>query len=126
MKIQSSSTIEANPVQMEGASRCRVRQLVTPADGAPTFAMRQFEIDPGGHTPRHFHDYEHEVYVLEGEGEVCSADAAHPLRRGDVVFVKPDEIHQFRNTGSVPMKVLCLIPNSAAGKTVTAVSECSL
>jgi quercetin dioxygenase-like cupin family protein len=35
------------------------------------------------------------------------------------VFVRPNEVHQFRNTGSTPMKFLCLIPNSAAGKPVT-------
>jgi quercetin dioxygenase-like cupin family protein len=124
MKIQNSTDIPASSVRMEGAARCCVRQLIGPVDGAPTFAMRQFEIEPGGHTPRHFHDYEHEVYVLEGEGELRAADTSHPLRSGDVVLVKPDEIHQFRNTGTGLLKMLCLIPNSATGKTVNVVPEC--
>jgi mannose-6-phosphate isomerase-like protein (cupin superfamily) len=41
-----------------------------------------------------------------------------------VVFVQPDEIHQFRNTGATPLKFLCLIPNSATGKQVTVAPEC--
>ena len=86
--------------------------------------MRQFVVAPGGHTPRHSHPYEHEVYVLEGEGEVVEGDRPHALAAGDFVLIKPDEIHQFRNTGGGQLKFLCLIPNSAAGKRVTVAPEC--
>ncbi|MCA9184843.1 MAG: cupin domain-containing protein [Pirellulaceae bacterium] len=125
MKVEHSKNIVSHIVQMDGAVGCHVRQLVNEQDGAPTFAMRQFEVEPGGHTPRHFHPYEHEVYVLEGEGVVYEGDTPRPLAAGDVVFVAPDEVHQFRNTGSSPLKFLCLIPNSATGKNVTVVPECS-
>ena len=124
MKIKQMSGVEAQPVDMEGAAGCKVRWLIGDKDGAPTFAMRQFEVEPGGHTPRHHHDYEHEIFVLEGQGLVFEGDQSHPLRAGDVVLVKPDEVHQFRNTGSEPMKFLCLIPVSATGKQVTVVPEC--
>lgn len=86
--------------------------------------LRQFEVAPGGFTPRHSHPYEHEVFVLEGEGEVFEGAQPHRLRAGDVVFVKPDEVHQFRNTGNLPLKFLCLIPNTATGKKVTVAPEC--
>ena len=94
------------------------------ADGAPHFAMRQFEVAAGGYTPRHSHPYEHEVYVLDGTGVVYEGDTPHPLRAGDVVFVKPDEVHQFRNSGAGPLRFLCLIPNAAANQPVTVVPEC--
>jgi quercetin dioxygenase-like cupin family protein len=83
--------------------------------------MREFEVAPGGFTPRHEHPYEHEVYVLSGEGQVFSGDQPHPIRSGDVILVQPDETHQFRNTGSVPLRFLCLIPNSGDMR-----SECSV
>jgi quercetin dioxygenase-like cupin family protein len=124
MKVTNTQDVESKKVDMEGAHGCTVRSLVAASDGAPNFAMRQFEVEPGGYTPRHQHDYEHEVFVLEGEGVVYEGDHAHPLRAGDVVLVKPDEVHQFRNTGSAPMKFLCLIPNSATGKQVKVVPEC--
>ena len=123
MKINHYEEIDSNPVEMEGASGCQVRWLVGEKDGAPNFAMRQFEVAPGGCTPRHHHPYEHEIFVLEGNGVVYEGDQEHPLKQGDVIFVKPDEVHQFRNTGDAPMKFLCLIPNSAAGKQVTVVPE---
>lgn len=111
-------------VHMEGASGCQVRWLLGPQQGTPTFAMRQFEVAPGGYTPRHSHPYEHEVFVLEGEGVVIEGDAEHRLRSGDVVLVVSDEIHQFRNTGPVPLKFLCLVPNSSLTQAVKVAPEC--
>ena len=124
MKVQATTDVEQKPVQMEGAAGCQVRWLIGADDGAPTFAMREFHVEPGGYTPRHQHAYEHEVYVLEGEGEVFEGNVAHPLRAGDVVLVQPDEVHQFRNTGHTTMRFLCLIPNAATGQQVTVVPEC--
>ncbi len=126
MKVNNVASIEQQPVDMEGAVGCKVRSLLSESDGTPTFAMRQFEVAPGGHTPKHHHAYEHEVFVLEGTGTVLEGDVEHPLSAGDVVLVSPDDVHQFRNTGDGPLKFLCLIPNSATGKSVTVVPECGL
>lgn len=124
MKVTHYEQVKSEPVEMEGADGCTVRWLIGDADGAPNFAMRQFEVAPGGHTPRHTHPYEHEVFVLEGEGVVYEGDTEHPLRTGDVVYVKPDEVHQFRNTSDAPIKFLCLIPNTGAVKTGPVAPEC--
>ena len=124
MKVNHYQAVAQQPVEMEGSQGCSVRWLLGERDGTPNFAMRQFDVAPGGFTPRHSHPYEHEVFVLEGEGEVFEGVEPHPLRAGDVVFVRPDEVHQFRNTGATPLKFLCLIPNSAAGKKVTVAPEC--
>ena len=126
MKVSPSQQIPSQPVEMEGASGCSVRWLVGEADGAPTFAMRQFEVAAGGYTPRHSHPYEHEVYVLAGQGAVLEGEREHTIRAGDVVFVAPDEIHQFRNTSEQPLRFLCVIPNSATGKKVTVAPECGV
>jgi quercetin dioxygenase-like cupin family protein len=126
MRVKNHTDVPNNDVTMEGAHACRVRWLIGEKDHAPTFAMREFEVAPGGHTPKHFHDYEHEVYVLAGHGMIVDGDQERPLAAGDVVFVEPNDVHQFRNTGTEPMRFLCLIPNSAAGKNVSVVPECGI
>ena len=126
MQIKPTQHVPQSNVIMEGAAGCRVRWLIGESDKAPNFAMREFEVAPGGHTPKHFHDYEHEVYVLAGRGTIIDGDHERPLNTGDVVFVAPNDVHQFRNTGSEPMRFLCLIPNSATSRSVTVVPECGL
>ena len=126
MKIQNDQNIEQQNVEMEGAAGCRVRLLLGEKKGAPNFAMRQFEVAPGGHTPKHRHPYEHEIYVLEGAGVAVEGDVEHPIGPGDVLLVTPDEVHQFKNPGEGVLRFLCLIPNDAARKTVTVVPECGV
>jgi quercetin dioxygenase-like cupin family protein len=126
MQIKQVKNVPQPEVTMEGAAGCRVRWLIGEGDKAPNFAMREFEVEPGGHTPKHFHDYEHEVYVVAGRGTIVDGDLERPLNAGDVVLVSPNDVHQFRNTGTEPMRFLCLIPNSAIGRSVTVVPECGL
>lgn len=111
MKVVHYEAIESAPVQTQGAVGCRIRCLIGEPDGAPSFTMRQFEIAPGGYTPKHSHGHEHEVFVLEGTGAVMEGETEHPLRAGTVVLVPPRTSHQFRNTGAVPLRFLCLIPH---------------
>lgn len=123
MKVEHNTRKPNNAVEMEGASGCHMRMLIGESDAAPNFAMRQFEIEPGGHTPKHHHPYEHECYILEGEGTILDGDTPKNFSAGDVIYVAPDDIHQFRNTGSGPLRFLCLVPNSSAGKPITVVPE---
>lgn len=125
MKVQSSNSVELQEVTMPGSSGCQVRWLLSRDDGAPSFAMRQFEVEPGGFTPKHHHPYEHEVYVIEGTGEAYHEDQPHTIKAGDVILVQPDDIHQFKNTGSETLKFLCLIPNSADNRPGATQAECS-
>ena len=124
MKVQNYQQVPSQEVDMQGATGCTVRWLVGQSDGAPNFAMRRFEVARGGHTPKHTHPYEHEVFVLEGEGVVLEGDIEHSLKAGDVVFVKPDEVHQFRNTGEATLTFLCLVPNSATQPAQPVAPEC--
>ena len=124
MKVTHYDKIESAPVEMDGAAGCRMRCLIGPDDNAPSFTMRQFEIAPGGHTPKHAHGYEHEVFILEGAGVVLEGDKEHALTAGSVVYVPPGQVHQFRNTGGGPLKFLCLIPHPLRGSTGSCVVAC--
>jgi len=102
--------IPAREMTGEGARDVTMRVLIGPADGAPNFAMRRFSVRPGGHTPLHTHDWEHEIYVLAGAGESYSDAGPRPMKPGDAIYVAPNEKHQFKNVGLEPLEFICLIP----------------
>lgn len=110
MIIKQLPTVPLQPVTMPGAQQVQMQLLCGPADGCPNFAMRRFVVAPGGCTPRHQHDYEHEVLILAGEGIAYGNQQENPIRQGDVLFVPANELHQFRNTGSAPLEFICLVP----------------
>ena len=124
MKIASHRSVDQKPVEMPGSSGCHVRWLIGKEDQAPNFAMREFQIDPGGHTPRHYHPYEHEVYVVSGEGTICEGEQIHRITAGDVILVQPDEVHQFRNDSQAPLVFLCMVPNTAYDLPISQAPEC--
>jgi len=110
MKVARIEEVEQKPVEMPGATETRMRMLVGPAEGASKFHMRHFEVSPGGHTPHHQHDYEHEIVILKGSGTAKSAAGERLFKAGDVIWVPPNEMHQFCNTGATPLEFICLIP----------------
>jgi len=86
------------------------RVLVGPHNSAPNFSMRKFTVGKGGCSPYHTHPWEHEVYVLSGQGEVRFADGSKPVVPGDFALVPPNDEHQFVNTGEDIFEFLCMVP----------------
>lgn len=107
MLIKNTWDVALEPVQ-EGIG---IRWVISDKDQAPNFAMRIIEIEPGITFKPHQHPYEHEIYVLEGEGWVTDAsgdvNAMHP---GAALFVPADEVHGYRNPGTKTLKFICVIP----------------
>ena len=114
MKINHYSEIEEQPIEDTNVSGVSKRILISAKDNAPNFTMRLFHVEPGGYTYNHSHDFEHEVFVIEGEGEVVTPDSSKPFTTGYAIFIEPGEVHQFRNTGQTRLSFLCLVPNRAA------------
>ena len=110
MEMRAAESVPANPVSEQGAEGVTVRVLIGPNQNAPNFNMRFFEVDSGGNTPLHTHAWEHEVYVLAGQGIVRTAQGDNEVSPGDCVYIAPDEQHQFVNAGSEPLKFLCIVP----------------
>jgi len=112
MKIEKSSNVTKSPVEMDGAKDVEIRWLVSKDDGADNFAMRMFELQPGGHTPLHTHPQEHEIFALEGQGTFVFEGQEYPFEAEHVIFVPPNKEHQFKNRGRSVMRMLCIIPNN--------------
>ena len=88
-----------------------VRWLITREnEGAPRYALRRFEIQPEGKIGLHGHPEEHEIYCLNGKGEVFTSKDKFGIKKDDVLYVPPEEEHGYKNTGDEPLVFLCIIP----------------
>jgi quercetin dioxygenase-like cupin family protein len=112
MKIIHFEEIRADPVEMEEARDVTIRWLIAKEDGAPHFAMRLFDIQPGGQTPLHIHEGEHEVFIVSGTGAVWREGEEVPVKAGTAIFVPPGEKHCFLNKGPDVLRFLCIVPVS--------------
>jgi quercetin dioxygenase-like cupin family protein len=88
-----------------------IRWVIGEADHAPNFAMRVVEFEPGAVFERHQHPYEHEIFVLEGEGVAVGPEGEHAMRPGTALYVPPDEPHGYRNLGTGKLRFICVIPH---------------
>ena len=100
MKV--SNYLETEPTEeVPGALK---REVITEKDGAPNFAMRVIEVKPGGSSPSHSHPWEHEVFVLSGQGVVEGEQGESEIKKESVVYIAPDEKHCFVNNGNEPLR----------------------
>ena len=97
--------------------------LIGKAEGAPTFAIRYFEIPPGGSSNAEQHPYEHGVIVMRGIASVTTGEKQTPIQPFDIVYIAPDEWHQFTNiSDDETFGAFCTIPayREKGGETVYA------
>jgi quercetin dioxygenase-like cupin family protein len=106
IQVRDFRDVEAQPA-VEGVT---MRVVIGPEEGAPFFNMRVFEVQPHHATPYHAHWWEHEVFVLSGQGVVKTEQGDVPIGHGSTVLVPGGEMHQFRNTGDDVLRFLCLVP----------------
>jgi len=110
-KVVYPHEVEAAEVKEEGAEKAWIRWLISKEDGAPNFSMRFFEIEPGGRTPLHEHPWEHEVFILSGEGKVILGDEEKIVGPQAAIYIPPNLRHSFINVGREKLSLLCLIPH---------------
>ena len=113
MLFKTYTGINAVNIDNDIAKGIIARIAIGKADGAKNFCMRVFEIAPGGHTPMHAHEWEHEMFVHTGKGEIFGNQQWNNVKTGDVIFVPGNEKHQIKNSGSEILAIVCLVPSSA-------------
>ena len=110
MVIHAYRSVEEIIPDEPGINGVKMRRVIAEKEGAENFVMRVFEVAPGGNTPLHTHDWEHEVFILRGTAIVVGESGEHSAQKGDVVFVPGGEKHQFRNPGEDILEFICVIP----------------
>ena len=82
--------------------------LLTGHDTAGRFCLIDMHIPPGGGPPLHRHDFEETFTILEGELEATFRSTKVVVRAGETVNIPANAPHQFRNSSTKPVRLLCI------------------
>ena len=109
MNLKHYTAVEERKENSETGFSGRV--AIGESDGAHNFYMRVMTVSKPGtfHSP-HAHEWEHEVFIHAGQGEVYGNGEWVPFKAGDVVFIPGGEEHGWRNNGNEPLIYVCCIP----------------
>jgi len=103
MYIKNYREIPAEPTEIEGLT---ARWGINKEQGATNFSMRLLELAPLKSTDMHQHSSEHEIFVLVGRGEVTTEEGTYPIREGSIIYIAPNEVHKFNNTGADKLRMI--------------------
>lgn len=112
MKIVNERDVPTDIVREPGAKQVVIRRLIDTPDGADRFLMSIFELARNGATPPHYHEWEHEIYVLDGSLrlELPAENRSVALRKGDVVFIPRGEAHGLSTGPAETARLLLVAP----------------
>ncbi|MCD6196772.1 MAG: cupin domain-containing protein [Staphylothermus sp.] len=111
-KLGHYTLVKKEKVPEDMAEKTWIRWLIRKEDGAPNFAMRVFEVESGGHIKAHSHPWEHEIFVLEGVGDIRIGDRVYRVTSGFFIYIPPNVEHEYWNKGDKPLVFICLIPHT--------------
>jgi quercetin dioxygenase-like cupin family protein len=108
MYVSHISKVEKELV--ETADKVWIQWLITDREGARNYVMRLFTVEPGGKIPEHQHPWEHEIFVLKGKGVIGTPDQEVEVSEGNFLYIEPNILHWYRNTGKTEWQFICVIP----------------
>jgi quercetin dioxygenase-like cupin family protein len=111
MIVRKLDSVKSEPVTDYGSTKTSIQWLISKEQDEPHIAMRLFTLEPGANIGIHNHLEEHEIYIIEGEGDLISEDGTRTrVEATDAIYVPPNERHGYENIGSETLKFICVIP----------------
>ncbi len=107
--LDKTEEVDITPEKLKEKGKATVRWLLGEPEGAPNFEMRYFSLSGEISTEWHSHAWEHQVFVIEGQGKFRSAEKEVDLGPGSAVFVPPGEEHHFICPGG-KFDFICVVP----------------
>ena len=72
------------------------------------FCVIDMHIPPGGGPAPHRHDFEETFILLEGQVEATFRGEKSVVRAGETINIPANAPHQFHNSSSKPVRLLCI------------------
>ena len=110
MIISHLDKVDGKKVDHPDAKAVVMKVMISPAEGWNGWVMREFEIEEGGHTPRHTHPWPHINYIIEGNGELYMKGRHNRVTPGSFAYIPANTEHQFRNVGIKKLRFICIVP----------------
>lgn len=108
--VGNEKNVEGKKITAPGAQGGIMKALVSPKEGWEGYVMRVLEIEAGGCSPKHAHNWPHINYCIEGEGELEIDGVKNQLTAGGFAYIPSNSEHQFKNTGGKLFKFICIVP----------------
>lgn len=98
---------EINPFITKDGSE--IRELMHPdVHGNSKQSFAEATVPAGSETARHKHIQTEEIYYIsQGSGLMTLGDDRFEVRSGDTICIPPGTVHNIRNIGGTPLKILC-------------------
>ncbi|MCI0505019.1 MAG: cupin domain-containing protein [Gammaproteobacteria bacterium] len=86
-----------------------IRELMHPMQhGNTQQSLAEATVMPGGETLKHKHLVTEEIYhITQGQGLMSLGEQLIEVSVGDSICIAPGTAHNIRNTGDIPLKILC-------------------
>ncbi|MTI67687.1 MAG: cupin domain-containing protein [Firmicutes bacterium] len=110
MIVSHENEVKGVKIENQEVKNTVMKALITPNEGWDSHAMRIFELEKDGHTPRHNHPWPHINYIVEGKGTLFLEGEYHKLKAGSFAYVPSGKMHQFKNTSEDNFKFICIVP----------------
>ncbi|HTU14005.1 MAG TPA: cupin domain-containing protein [Solirubrobacterales bacterium] len=75
-------------------------------NGAERSTLITFAIPPGKRLGRHYDTAEETQFFIGGSGELLLDDGPRPVRKGDLIVLTENTMHDLRNTGDEDLRVI--------------------
>ncbi|MBV8050862.1 MAG: cupin domain-containing protein [Acidobacteriaceae bacterium] len=99
---------ESNTAQHLGIVGDTYTILLSGKDTAGRFCLIDMHVPPEGGPPPHRHDFEETFVLLEGEVEATVRGEKRLVRAGETINIPANAPHQFHNSSSSAVRMLCL------------------
>ncbi|MBF0458924.1 MAG: cupin domain-containing protein [Nitrospirae bacterium] len=98
---------KVNPYTTKDGSE--IRELMHPqVHGNKKQSLAEAIVKLNGQTALHKHDLTEEIYyITTGRGLMTLGDEVFEVSAGDTICIEPGTPHMIKNTGAVPLKILC-------------------
>lgn len=111
MIVANEKATPATPINSIEVNAAAMKVLISENEGWQDHVMRIIELDQGGYSPKHAHDWPHINFVVEGSGVLHMSGVDHAVEAGAYAFVPAGTVHQFKNAGTAPFRFICIVPS---------------